>query len=137
MAYEWKESASSDIIMFWSTKGIQYRGDLQQLWLQGREDTTERVVKQQSSNRDSDISSWQNCRVWLEYFHILLIELKIYFNPTRGDCGKKSRDCCGEVYFVSMEFKWGVFHGELMRQLTSFYETWIQRSVVVFCKENK
>lgn len=44
-------------------------------------------------------------RVKMEYFHILLSEMGIYFDQTRDDCGKANRDRFGEfcLVYVSLE----------------------------------
>ena len=53
------------------------------------------------------------------YFHILLCELRIYFDLIRADCWKKNQDCVGEFYIVHVQFEWSVFEDELTRRLSS------------------
>lgn len=37
-------------------------------------------------------------------FHVLLCELRIYFEQTRGDCRTTNQDLFGEFCFVYVEF---------------------------------
>ena len=41
--------------------------------------------------------------VELEYFHILLCELMIYLDQTRGDCRKTNQDCSGDFDSVPVQ----------------------------------
>ena len=48
-----------------------------------------RGTRQGTEKRESDISSGWKLLVEPEYFHILLCELRISLDQTRGDCGDK------------------------------------------------
>lgn len=52
-----------------------------------------RKVKQQRSKLASAIGSSQKWPAEPGYFHILLCGLRIYFDQSRGDCGKTNQDC--------------------------------------------
>ena len=55
-------------------------------------------MKQQTREREGWASAaGENGVVELDYFQILLCELRIYFNQTSGDCGRTNRDCFGEI----------------------------------------
>ena len=45
----------------------------------------------------------ENQHVEQKYFQILLCELKIYLDQSRGDCWRTHRDYFGEFYFVYVE----------------------------------
>lgn len=38
-----------------------------------------------------------------EYFHILLCELRIHLDQSRGDCGKTNHHCSGDFDSVSVQ----------------------------------
>ena len=105
-------------------QGIKYGGDLQQLWpgLWLQEKKTRKVETRgtkRQRERGSDISSLSKQCVELEYFYILICDLRIYLDQTRGDSGKTNQDCCGDFDSVPVQYEQNEFYDELTRRLSS------------------
>lgn len=69
------------------------------------------------SDQDKDFGDDMTWRadennVWSrKIFHILRCDLRMYFNQTRGKCGKTNQDCVGGVFFlVYVESEWTLFY---------------------------